>query len=388
MAKSIFVLFILYSAFFIASGSRILISSPYGTQSHQKIFIPLVRELVKSGHHVTIIFNNRLTEEIQQLENVRGIIIEELAVHLNTTRVFDNLVSSSGKLTLLRDMVSSVLEMPVMAAEKIYRNPEIQALIRDESINFDVVMICQWMMVSSLPLAWHFNNRAVGRAPIVVLSPSGMDPGLATVLGDSGHYSYVPFFLTSFSDDMCLFQRTINVVVSFVWNFILNQYQQTSVRSIAQKEILPDCPPLSEIEKNISLVFTNTHPAFNYPRAVFPQMIEIGGTQCRPPKPLPKVTILKMIQSNYNSKFAFRQDLEAFVASAESGFIVFSVGSAMRVDAMPEYIIKSFMDAFASLPQKVVWQWNGAPPADLSNNVLLMPWLPQQDLFGINDQSS
>lgn len=245
------------------------------------MFVPLVKELVKRGHHVTIITNYPLVEEIQLMENVRGIILEDLLIHLNSSKVFDMLLTSSGRLDLLQETVNSLLDMPIMATDKMYRTIAVQTLIREE--HFDLVIISQWLLIASLPMAWHF------KAPIIAISPNGIDPGLATVLGDGGHYSYVPFFLTSFSDQMTFSQRFINLVASEFWDFILNRYPRSTVLSIVRKEILPDCPPLEEIEKNISLVFTNTHPTFSYPRALPPQVIEIGGTQCRPVRPLPQV---------------------------------------------------------------------------------------------------
>jgi glucuronosyltransferase len=75
--------------------------------------------------------------------------------------------------------------------------------------------------------------------------------------------------------------------------------------------------------------------------------------------------------------------LEAFVSSSEAGFVVFAIGSAIKMEDMPEEMIQSFIKAFARLPQRVVWQWKGKVRSDLPANVLAVPWLPQQDLLGI-----
>ena len=49
---------------------------------------------------------------------------------------------------------------------------------------------------------------------------------------------------------------------------------------------------------------------------------------------------------------------------------------------MPEHLIQSFIKNFARIPQRVVWQWKGKVRSDLPQNVLAIPWLPQQDLLG------
>ena len=70
------------------------------------------------------------------------------------------------------------------------------------------------------------------------------------------------------------------------------------------------------------------------------------------------------------------------MTSSDSGFILFAIGSLVKMDEMPEEVVQSFIRVFSRLPQRVVWQWKGAPRKDLPKNVLPMSWLPQQDLLG------
>lgn len=75
--------------------------------------------------------------------------------------------------------------------------------------------------------------------------------------------------------------------------------------------------------------------------------------------------------------------MEAFVSSSpDAGFILFAVGSALKMSDMPEEMVQSFIKVFSRLPQRVIWQWKGTPRSDLPSNVLAIPWLPQQDLLG------
>jgi glucuronosyltransferase len=56
----------------------------------------------------------------------------------------------------------------------------------------------------------------------------------------------------------------------------------------------------------------------------------------------------------------------------------------LPMEKMAEDLAQSFIQTFARLPQKVIWQWKGKVRSDLPANVLAIPWLPQQDLLGIH----
>ncbi|XP_030620788.1 UDP-glucuronosyltransferase 2A1-like isoform X2 [Chanos chanos] len=101
---------------------------------------------------------------------------------------------------------------------------------------------------------------------------------------------------------------------------------------------------------------------FEFPRPTMPNVVYMGGFQCKPSKPLPA-------------------DLEGFVqSSGEHGVIIMSLGTLFS--ELPYDIADEIAAAFAQLPQKVIWRYTGPRPATLGNNTLLVDWLPQNDLLG------
>ena len=78
------------------------------------------------------------------------------------------------------------------------------------------------------------------------------------------------------------------------------------------------------------------------------------------------------------------KEFEEFIeAGSEHGFIVFSVGSVIAMNEMPQELLDAFQRAFARLDQRVIWQWkNPKDPQSFPPNVLLSGWIPQQDLLG------
>nr|CAH0103720.1 unnamed protein product [Daphnia galeata] len=53
-------------------------------------------------------------------------------------------------------------------------------------------------------------TQRLGNAPTIAMSPNVLFPGRAALLGDDEHYSYVPFIMSSYTDQMTLTQRLGN----------------------------------------------------------------------------------------------------------------------------------------------------------------------------------
>ena len=339
----------------LSEGSRILIASPYGTKSHQNVYIPLAKELVRRGHQVTII-TNYVNDELNKLENVKQIWIETLVVDPALyPNPFSKPTDIFEKWKIFRDNFQAILSYSDRIRDGTYNNPLVQKMMKTE--HFDLVMISEICGPACFPFGWHF------KAPTIVVQPMSLHVGRATMFGDEEHFSYVPFFLSKFTNQMSLKERTNNLIMSKLFHLLTHDLPITAAHSRFTQLLNPDCPPFEELEKNFSLVFTNSHPVFNYPRVLPPQVIEVGGIHCRPAKPLP-------------------ENLEKFVSESDAGFVVFGIGSALRMEDLPEHAIQSMMKAFSRLPQRVIWQWKGKVPADLPKNILTVPWLPQQDLLG------
>ncbi|KAK1166304.1 UDP-glucuronosyltransferase 1-6-like [Acipenser oxyrinchus oxyrinchus] len=98
-----------------------------------------------------------------------------------------------------------------------------------------------------------------------------------------------------------------------------------------------------------------------FPRPLMPNMVLIGGINCGVKNSLPV-------------------ELEEFVnSSGEHGFVVFTLGSI--ISEMPLKKINQFAEALGKIPQKVIWRLTGPTPGNLSANIKLMKWLPQNDLL-------
>uniref|UniRef100_H3C714 UDP-glucuronosyltransferase n=1 Tax=Tetraodon nigroviridis TaxID=99883 RepID=H3C714_TETNG len=169
--------------------------------------------------------------------------------------------------------------------------------------------------------------------------------------------SYVPRFMTGYTDKMTFRERTINTLIAlleplmcklFFWHFD-NISHQFLGEKVGIAEVLAESDVwLLRIDMTLEL-----------PRPLMPNTILVGGINC-------------------NVRDALPEDLLPWV-SGEHGFIVFTLGS--MVSEMPEEITSVFIEAFRQIPQKVIWRFTGEIGGSIPENVKIMKWVPQNDLL-------
>ncbi|XP_042343848.1 UDP-glucuronosyltransferase 2B1-like [Plectropomus leopardus] len=145
--------------------------------------------------------------------------------------------------------------------------------------------------------------------------------------------SYVPLVGSELSDKMSFPQRLLNIFADY-----LSLFQAADIWLMRADFV------------------------FEFPRPTMPNVVYMGGFQCKPAKPLP-------------------EHLEEFVqSSGEHGVIIMSLGTL--IGELPRDLADEIAAAFAKLPQKVIWRYKGKRPATLGNNTLIVDWMPQNDLLG------
>ncbi|KAJ8016619.1 hypothetical protein DPEC_G00009120 [Dallia pectoralis] len=173
--------------------------------------------------------------------------------------------------------------------------------------------------------------------------------------------SYIPTIGSIVTDKMSFVDRVKNIFHYGIALYVDHSITRPQYQGVIDKFIDPTANVYSLIQ-GVDLWLMRVDFVFEFPRPTMPNVVYMGGFQCKPSKPLPA-------------------DLEAFVqSSGEHGLVVMSLGSMLG--SLPTKITEVIAAAFARLPQKVVWRHTGERPSTLGNNTLLVNWLPQNDLLG------
>ncbi|XP_051982851.1 UDP-glucuronosyltransferase 2A2-like [Xyrauchen texanus] len=173
--------------------------------------------------------------------------------------------------------------------------------------------------------------------------------------------SYVPLPMLELPDHMSFFERVKNVVMYIITKAQVALMIAPTFNALCERFIGPGVSYIDLIQ-SADLWLHRVDFIFEFPRPTMPNIVYIGGFQCKPSKPLP-------------------QDLEDFVqSSGEHGVIVMSLGTL--IGQLPDDVAEAIAEAFAELPQKIIWRYKGKRPSALGNNTLMMDWIPQNDLLG------
>ncbi|XP_070691655.1 UDP-glucuronosyltransferase 2A2-like [Pempheris klunzingeri] len=173
--------------------------------------------------------------------------------------------------------------------------------------------------------------------------------------------SYIPITGSGNTDHMTFGQRVKNVVLHLITQTQNHLIGQRIYQKICDRYLGPGTD-FHQMAVDADLWLMRVDFVFEFPRPTMPNVVYMGGFQCKPAKALP-------------------EHLEQFVqSSGEHGVILMSLGTF--ISELPADITDKIAAAFSKLPQKVIWRHKGARPATLGNNTLLVDWMPQNDLLG------
>lgn len=356
---------LLFMQLSVASGGKILVFPLDG--SHWVNMKVVVEELHARGHEVTVIrpFDSWYISEKSPFytavtidcsdgfeKNLEGFMSKNLELRLQQkgpwwARMWFRMKLEQISVEMFSDLHKGMAEMllKMFEDEKLMRSlheAKYDMVLTDPGTGGGA-MLARWLQ---LPLVYNVRWTVQGEAHFLI-APSPL--------------SYIPFTATLMTDKMNFFQRVKNVMFYTLGQRTMRQITEPHYKPLVHRFFGPDVDYATFfLDADIWLMRNDF--VFEFPRPTMPNVVYMGGFQCKPSKPLPA-------------------DLEEFVqTSGDHGVIIMTLGTL--VGKLPTDITEEIAAAFAQLPQKVLWRYMGERPANLGNNTLIVDWLPQNDLLG------
>lgn len=334
----------------VSESAKILSLMTIISRSHHIFNRALSLELAKRGHQVTVFTPDK---EKKPVPNLREIYIEGVYEDLHE----DVDYQSFAQLNQMQ-MVEELFDWGLTTCRMtLNTNGARQLLELAKTETFDLVITDFTLQECVLGFVGKF-----GSPPLIGLTAYACPPWAAELTGNFQNPSYVNTYTLPFTDHMTFAERLQNFLLDSYVSFYRRLWYMPKQDEIARKFFGDSVPPPSEVERNVSFVMVNTHFSTDYPKPLVPGLIEVGGMQTKPPQPLPK-------------------DVKEFLDSAKDGAIFMSLGTNVRSDKLGEASRRAFLEAFAALPQKVLWKWESESLPGQPPNVKIINWAPQNDIL-------
>ncbi|XP_073433670.1 UDP-glucuronosyltransferase 1A6-like isoform X8 [Dendrobates tinctorius] len=352
-----FSLFI-FSTFLIfdqVDGGKLLVVPMDG--SHWLSLRLVVERLVQNGHDVVVV----MPESSLTMGGTEKYTVQTFPVPYTSQEIsayFQKLSKEHFTLpshfpwiaTAMLDSMMVVFNMFYKTCESLVLNQQLIQKLRDEKFDAvftDPFLLCGVMIAEHLDLPNVNFLRGL---------PCGYDYDGAQC---ETPLSYVPRQFSKFSDKMTFIERVKNLMIKLLEPYYCGVIYSSWVQ-LATELLKKDITPI-QLFSRTSIWLLRYDFVFEYPKTIMPNMIFIGGINCRLQKSLPN-------------------DFETLVnSSGEHGFVVFSFGS--MVSEIPMHKAMDIAEALGSIPQTVIWRYTGKVPSNLANNTHLVKWLPQNDLL-------
>ncbi|ODM98018.1 UDP-glucuronosyltransferase 1-7C [Orchesella cincta] len=263
-----------------------------------------------------------------------------------------------GHRPLLLRLTYQLPKIGVDMCDKILGDPKIMKHFSET--NYDVIVIDALFNECAYGLAYKM------KAKTIVFGTSHPLAWMADALGYPSESWWLPEVHFSFDLPLNFVNRVWATLSIFYFNTIRHLAFPKLEAVLREKLEIPDMPSIPDMMANTSLMLTNTHYSEELPRALPPNVVSVGGMNCKDKselKPIPK-------------------EIEEFInAGGEEGFILVSFGTGANITAAPEEIQTKFFKAFENTKIRFVWKWDGKRHPSIPANVMTVSWIQQQDIL-------
>ncbi|EDV42998.1 uncharacterized protein Dana_GF18261 [Drosophila ananassae] len=334
--------------------ARILAIFPILSPSHYIYVLPYLKSLASLGHEVT--FLNPFPSK-EPVKNIRDIPIPEVMEGVEDILKLLTTPMNTWKAAEI------VHEYGLNLTKKVFNNDAVRReILKPGKANFDLIIVDVWRSEALYGLAVYFE------APIIGVAPYGTDWKIDELVGNTSPVSYLQssFHKMSVPDTETFGGRLSNFVEQSInwlnWNWGYAAKHEALYRKYFPN--IADKHSLSKVSRDFSLIFVNQHFTLAPPRPYVPNIIEVAGLHVQQePQALPT-------------------DLEEFIQGAgEDGVIYFSLGSNIKSKTLSQERLKVILQAFSSLPQRVLWKFDEENLPEMPSNVFISKWFPQQDIL-------
>lgn len=252
--------------------------------------------------------------------------------------------------------VYSIRKYMMKLCLNILETEEVQQLMHS-NVSYDLMMLEPSHSDALFGMAVHFNATLVG------LATCGGDWNVDTLVGFTPGAIFEPLLPLGHRRSGSILDRLNE------WIYISEEWLMhkliflPGLRAIHEKYFGHLSQSFVEIRESFSLILLNQHFSLFGARPNVPSLVEVGGMHV--PKKNPMVP----------------PHLAEFIEGAEHGVILMVLGTELHSKDLSAETLAIIVETFAALPQRIIWKFEGLLRPNVSKNVYLDEWVPQQAIL-------
>ncbi|KAF2881519.1 hypothetical protein ILUMI_24653 [Ignelater luminosus] len=264
----------------IVNGYNILGIFPHPGKSHFDVFEPLMKELTKRGHQVTVISHFPQKRPLPRYEDVS--LRNTAPIRMD---VFDMNGFKLSRFEQYYDVIN-LMNVGQSSCENGLSSQPLKDFLSSDR-KFDLIITEFFSNECFLGFVYRF------KAPFIGISSCLLFNWHNDLIGNPSNPSYIPNNFLPLSDKLTFLERVENTILGIVQNTFVRIFMDNLNSKVALEVFRNDLPPLRNIAINASLVLVNSHFSLNLPRPLVPAVIEVGGLHIGEAKKLPQVIIIE-----------------------------------------------------------------------------------------------
>ncbi|CAG9792441.1 unnamed protein product [Diatraea saccharalis] len=352
MAQILYVILLLVVVVVTNDAARILAVYPIPYYSHQIVFRPLTLELVRRGHEVVVLTTDPIYRKSEAPANLTEVDLHDISydVWRKATKATSIILGNNNNIV---PHLRFIYKTMTKVIEKQLQHEEIQTILSGKK-KFDLLIhqsFCSPILILSHVL----------QVPVIQISTLGTVPDIPNIVGAPSHPFLYPYPFQQKVYNLSILDKLKQFYINYQFRKIALD-TETNFDMIVKNIIGAKIPKLSELKKNVELVFLNVHSIWDLNRPVPPNIIYLGGLHQQPEQILP-------------------EHLKSYLDSSTHGVIYVSFGSNIDPTLLPAHKIQTLINVFSKLPYDVLWKWNKDELPGHSDNIRISKWLPQADLL-------
>ena len=270
--------------------ARILAVFPIPSISHQVVFRPLIHELAKRGHEVTIITPDPAFPKGGTPANLTEIDVHDISYDI-WQKIF--MASTQGNKDDVVMVMDVILQALIAVVDAQLKDKQVQNLINDKTKQFDLLFL-----EACVRPALAYSH--IYKAPVIQMSSLGAALDNYKNLGAPIHPILYPSVTRQRLHNLTMWEK----VKEYYYEYLITSLYENSqaVENAMLKKHFTDIPPVLELNNNVEMLFLNINPVFEGIRPVPPTVVYMGGLHQKSPQELPAVSCFTFLLTTEKDK--------------------------------------------------------------------------------------